>query len=529
MSLLTKTVVPFAWSTITVQFTQGAASSIDLAAFLSNPWGHPVAYAAVGVLPAGVTIAGALLQYDGLGTATSAAVLFVATDGALVATSDGTVVAIAAAPAPNQAPQFTVAPASASLPASGGTIQFTALDPEGDSVTYSLPTTRAGITINPVSGLVTVTSSAAGTSGNITVRASDGSLTRDAVCAVAVETAVGIDWNPGHYISTSGNIAWPATSDIDNISSFVNARSYLRGMLIRPSWPMIEIAFGVYDWSVVDYALGRLNSDKRLYVLLQLVEFNSSTNSPLAVIPSYLTASQYAGGCFADLKDNGRYDLNPKIWVPSVMARYIALIQAFGARYDSQTKIAGYMNAEMTFGSNLDDPAATFDGSVFIDLLTDDLFPAIRAALPHKDFHGYMNFISDGNEVPDKFERLRDVIRAQKGTINGPDTDPAVGGKKGMQYARGAQGSPAVDCRGKIGIGCGCQSRDLGTGTVAPDYSVGWTGAQYIQWMYGTQRITHGVWAYYPTAPRFQQVMAYLAANPSTSYHSAYPSEFPGA
>lgn len=85
-------------------------------------------------------------------------------------------------------PAFTVAPTSSSLGSSGGTIQFTAVDPNGDAVFYGLTTTRSGITINTSTGLVTVTAAAAGTSGNIVVQASDGALTASATCAVTVAT-----------------------------------------------------------------------------------------------------------------------------------------------------------------------------------------------------------------------------------------------------------------------------------------------------------------------------------------------------
>jgi hypothetical protein len=89
----------------------------------------------------------------------------------------------------NSAPVFTVAPTSSSLPATGGPIQFTAVDPDGGTILYSLTTTRSGITINSTTGLVTVTSAAAGTNGNIVVQASDGILTTPATCAVTVNAA----------------------------------------------------------------------------------------------------------------------------------------------------------------------------------------------------------------------------------------------------------------------------------------------------------------------------------------------------
>jgi hypothetical protein len=103
------------------------------------------------------------------------------------ATHTGTIGTATIQTAGNSAPAFTVAPTSASIAATGGTIQFEAVDPDNDAVVYSLTTTRFGITINDATtGLVTVTSAAAATSGNIVVQASDGTLTASATCAVTV-------------------------------------------------------------------------------------------------------------------------------------------------------------------------------------------------------------------------------------------------------------------------------------------------------------------------------------------------------
>lgn len=106
------------------------------------------------------------------------------------ATHTGTIGTATITTTGNAAPAFTVAPTTKSLPSSGGTIQFTAVDPEGVAVTYSM-STRTGFSISPTTGLVTVTSAAAGTSGNITVTASDGVLTVSTVCAVTVAAASG--------------------------------------------------------------------------------------------------------------------------------------------------------------------------------------------------------------------------------------------------------------------------------------------------------------------------------------------------
>lgn len=426
----------------------------------------------------------------------------------------------------NEAPAFTVAPGTVNLPSAGGTVQFTAVDPDGSEVVYTLPTTRAGITINASTGLVTVTSAAAGTSGAVTVAASDGILTTTHVCNVIVaQSGAALEWSPGHALATSGSIGWPSPNEINNVANAVNSRSYINALVIRPTWKDVETSQGQYNWSVIDHALSVLGSSKKLWVQFMFARFNTGTSDGSVVAPAYLLTPTYQGGVFADLKDSGLYDINLKMWLPSVMGRYVAMLAALGARYASEPRLAGLINSEMAFGNNLDDPNATFDGATAVNLITDTLIPALRSAMPSKCFQMYTNFISDGNDVPDKYERVQAAVRAHDGILSGPDTDPAIGGKKGLQYARGVLGSPAVDHRGLIGMGCGCQSRDIGTND---DYSETWTGQQYVEWMYDVQQATHIVWTYIPAGPKFQQAMAYLAANPS-KYRSAYPSEYPAA
>lgn len=105
-------------------------------------------------------------------------------------------------------PTFTLAPTTASLPSSGGTIQFSAQN----AASYGLTVTRTGITIDGNTGLVTVAGTAAGTSGNITVRATNQSgQSTDVVCAVTVAAVV---------VVTTG---WPS----QNVAAFQSSYSKL--------------------------------------------------------------------------------------------------------------------------------------------------------------------------------------------------------------------------------------------------------------------------------------------------------------
>lgn len=207
MSLLTKTIVPVRWRPIIAQFTEGVAAGIDLAAYLDND-GYPVTYGAVGALPAGVVLSDGVVVYGGSAGTASASVIFTAAVADAVATSESTQVVIAAPPPLNRAPAFTTAPATAALTAEGGSIQFAALDPDGSAVVYSLASAyHAIIAINSASGLVTVPAALAGTSGTVTVRASDGELYADTTCAVTVSASV----TATHIVYSSGSGGTHAT------------------------------------------------------------------------------------------------------------------------------------------------------------------------------------------------------------------------------------------------------------------------------------------------------------------------------
>lgn len=71
------------WITVPdVSFKQGTASSFDLTPFVTDPQGAPMTLSlATGTLPAGVTIQGMALVYDGTGGPATDIVTITADDG----------------------------------------------------------------------------------------------------------------------------------------------------------------------------------------------------------------------------------------------------------------------------------------------------------------------------------------------------------------------------------------------------------------------------------------------------------------
>ena len=99
----------------------------------------------------------------------------------------------------NQAPVFTVAPATFAPSGLPANVQFTAVDPEGLAITYSLVGSPANISINSSTGLVTVSSGAV--YQTVTVRAADPSgLSTDTSFTLNILTLN----NPGYQSWTIG-------------------------------------------------------------------------------------------------------------------------------------------------------------------------------------------------------------------------------------------------------------------------------------------------------------------------------------
>lgn len=426
---------------------------------------------------------------------------------AWTATDTGTIGTAYIIPTGNQAPAFTVAPASASLASTGGSIQFTAVDPEGGSVFYSLTTARAGITIN-ASGLVTVTAAAAGTSGNIVVQASDGILTATATCAVTVAEVGALDWHPGHYVTTSGNNI--TTSAIDTVVNYVNARSYLKGVVIRPFWRQLETAKGVYDFSLIDHALSTLGAGKYFWLQIQTAIFNKAGAGPEDLLPAYLCTPTYDGGAY----DDGT-DVKTKLWNASVMDRKIALIQALAAEYNTVENFEGIITGETAMSLANNEGTSNYTAAGLATQLQ-RLFPASRAAFTRKQLLSYVNYISgSGSEA--YFQPILDAARAADYVVGGPDS-LYLSPSKGRDYINGTLGT--TNYRGQIGIQVGDQTSGLSNASYSASslfstcFTSGGWGANY------------GFWLYAPALVNFGPIMSYIQAN-APACVTTYPTEFP--
>lgn len=290
----------------------------------------------------------------------------------------------------NSAPVFTVAPTTASLPSTGGTIQFTATDPDGTAVVYSLASQYVGgITINATSGLVTVPASAAGTSGNIVVRASDGSLTVDATCAVTV--AVGAyKWYPGHYATPDAQMKpvkyaeydW-AIADIAGVPP-----SKIVGFALTIPWAQVETAKNVYDWSKVRHYRDLIVAQgRRVQLNWAFGCYGYGTSFNLDYFPQYAINESMVAYRY----EPGAWDQQfIRVYYPPAMDRMIALYQAMANEFENDpwVVIVGTHETSVPYPTN--DSYATNSNTLtqwkrFIDEVR-PMFPTTMVAVYNNGF-----------------------------------------------------------------------------------------------------------------------------------------------
>lgn len=171
-------------------------------------------------------------------------------------------------------PVFSVAPTSATIPSAGGSIQFTASDPDGGAVTYSLSARYSILITIDSSGLVSVPGSLQGTNGNITVVAMDPTgATTSATCAVSV-TAVPVapvfTVAPTSAIigSSGGSIQFTATAS--STIEYSLAQRYNTLISINPLTGLVD----------VPSSLAGTNGD----IIVQATANGLSTNAPTCAV-----------------------------------------------------------------------------------------------------------------------------------------------------------------------------------------------------------------------------------------------------
>ncbi|MFD9891424.1 hypothetical protein ACFWY9_18955 [Amycolatopsis sp. NPDC059027] len=206
----------------------------------------------------------------------------------------------------------------------------------------------------------------AGLAGAVVLSASGGGMAvaPSAAAAAPHSTVAGtIKWHPGHYMTSDWwHDAGTPASMAGNELQVVNTSPNVRGWKGNYYWAALETGKGVYNFSVIDAELARLNQGnpaprKKLIIGISSSGFlHAKHQDPggflTKVIPSYLTTDPASYGSAPKAGTSGWWygggglSITAAVWRQAVNDRLIALLQALGARYNSNPDVEGIVLTE---------------------------------------------------------------------------------------------------------------------------------------------------------------------------------------
>ncbi len=189
----------------------------------------------------------------------------------------------------------------------------------------------------------------------------------------------GVKWHPGHYIFVARS---PLTKELLTLPHF-------RGVQKVYVWRDFETAKGRYDFSTLKADLALMKKyDRQLVLQFSYKKFFVKGRS----VPDYLTGPEYGGGVY------GESDL--VIWNKNVIARFEAMLAAFGREFDRDPNLEAVNLPETALGSvgqvaklETSPPKGIepYNEQAYLAALKRQMF-ALRHAFPNTVVIQYMNF-----------------------------------------------------------------------------------------------------------------------------------------
>lgn len=217
-----------------------------------------------------------------------------------------------------------------------------------------------------------------------------------------------VKWFPGHYMTLAAN------QPREGWKAIACQRKFAGGQRIY-TWRQLEPAKGTYDLSAIEADLAYLHQqDQRLI----LEVWDNSFDGKMVPVPDYLLGAAYKGGIAHPA--GHRSVTRTKRWVPAVMDRYLALVQALGNRFDKDPDFAGFIHTETAMeskGSGFED----YDGAEF-DAQMRRLVADSRKAFPGTPVILFGNYYS--YKGPEGLEALARFALGNGVGWGGPDLRP---------------------------------------------------------------------------------------------------------
>ena len=148
-------------------------------------------------------------------------------------------------------------------------------------------------------------------------------------------------WHPGHYFN-----AYPHQLHDEDWNSRIKG-SRIMGVTLRYGWRELESERGVYDFSAIRRQLERAARDDK-YIGLHVEDRSWGDGAGKdRCVPDYLTTAAFGNGQMLVTKPDGRASgCIAARWDAATVGRYIALMQALAAEFDTHPRLAWVQTTE---------------------------------------------------------------------------------------------------------------------------------------------------------------------------------------
>jgi hypothetical protein len=394
----------------------------------------------------------------------------------------------------------------------------------------------------------------------------------NAIAVTSASAVAGaIKWHPGHYALSPGRPTNPSLSGfvhtlMTSMAQATNPATGLPGFsgwIGHYTWGRTETAQGVYDTTLIDddlaYLAGLSTTYGKTFRLIIAMAFASYTTIPKSIptvpqaygtsdtviLPDYIISPGVSGlagttaahsDCFFQAPGFG---IMSAYWRPNVLARYNALIQYLGNKYDSNPNVEMFIPFEqtsatptMTFGPSTPSPSdATFsallNAQASMAQTTATYWPTTNKIIPN-NYPTYNAPVAPWTSMCAANAALGIGMGAPDLPVTGAGGHSYIGTTYGMSVIFGAGGDfGTINYLGKIPIGFDQEQMAYKT-LVAPDTGPG-IAAIMEAYAYNTMKMTHMGWENDSTnngaTVTWAQTIAALAAQ-NYRIHSGCPTNY---
>lgn len=235
-------------------------------------------------------------------------------------------------------------------------------------------------------------------------------------CLTFGETAAPKKWFPGHYLMNEPDEYETRSKGYRILHGKDGA--LFKGSFLYVTWGQIETRRGVFHWEKIDGLLDGLPPEKKLIVSLSWQAWAGAFRLPCP--EDMLTEPAYDGG-FRKKNTGAPFST---IHMPATMTRYLAFVEEFAKRYDSDDRLALVLTAEIPYENEIK-KGGYVESTARTNILRLTNFVHCFRKTPVGILGAWWSF---GGKLNEWIPRLIEPVIQNGGGMGGPDINVDFGG-----------------------------------------------------------------------------------------------------